>query len=143
MACHFRGSTLTLLLICPCPEALIAVWGLPLKGHTFSKPLATLTPPPHNTLATHTHRPSPSPPQNTRSFWLCELAQVHTISSIDKDDNSNLASTLTASVAEEHGTSPTISAGSKQVGAASAAARACADQALALAFRCCPRCSKH
>jgi hypothetical protein len=59
------------------------------------------------------------------------------MSSIDKDDNTNyestLASTLTLSVAGERGTPPTISAGSKQVGAASAAARACADQALAFA----------
>jgi hypothetical protein len=59
------------------------------------------------------------------------------MSSIDKDDNTNyestLASTLTLSVVGERGTPPTISAGSKQVGAASAAARACADQALALA----------
>ncbi len=59
------------------------------------------------------------------------------MSSIDRDDDTNyestLASTLTSSVAGEHGTPPTISAKSKQVGAASAAARACAGQALALA----------
>jgi hypothetical protein len=133
VARHFRGSTLTLLLTCSCPEALIALWGHPLKGHIFSKLLATPMLPPHHTLAIHNHGPSPCPPQNTRSFWLCELAQVHTLSSIDKDDESNLASTLTLSVAGECGTPPAISTGSKQVSAASAVARACDDEALALA----------